>query len=168
MKPIKIGCMDSQASGYQLHKNRKLKYYETAYNICSKFVVITDEDLFKKDFFTYTFNESKRKLNVPYADRNEWAKMVGLHQAELAKIQENYSAIPADISSSAIEPDFNIYITTAKQKKIYEQLQAICEILNKEPEYMNLFFNGTNQFSQCIQRADGKAEINANWISQIC
>ena len=168
MKPIKIGMLDVYSVTYQMHKNRKLKVYETAYNLCSRFIVISDEDLFKKNFLAYTFNESKKKLNVPYADLNEWSKMVGLNQNELNRIQESYDSIPADISSSAIDPDYSIYMTTDKQKKVYEQLQAICEILNKHPEHLDLFFNGTNQFSKCIERTDGKAEINALWISQIC
>lgn len=168
MKPIKIGELSAYAEAYQDQKKRKLKYYETAYNLCSKFIVISDEDLFKKNFLAYTFNESKKKLNVPYAELDQWLKMVGLNQNEINRIQAAYDSIPADISASAVDPDYSIYITTDKQKKIYEQLQAICEILNKHPEYINLYFNGTNQFSKCIERADGKAEINALWISQIC
>jgi len=168
MKPIKIGCLDAYANAYQIHKKRKLKFYETAYNLCSKFIVITDEDLFKKNFLAYTFNESKKKLNVPYADLSQWSKMVGLNQNELNRIQELYNSIPADISSSAIDPDYSIYITTDKQKKVYDQLLLLCEILNKHPEHIDLFFNGTNQFSKCIERKDSKAEINSLWISQIC
>ena len=66
MKPIKIGYLDVHASTYQMHKNRKLKFYETAYNLCSKFIVIKDEDLFKKNFLAYTFNESKIKYRCVY------------------------------------------------------------------------------------------------------
>ena len=168
MKPIKIGSDETQKNAYEVHKRKKLQHYERAYNLCSKYVIITDEDLFRKNFFNYTFKASKEKLNLPYIDLNDWIKFVGFNSAELNQIQKGFDSFAANIDSAAADPDFNIYITTDKQKKVYDQLQLFCEILNKHPEHMDLFFNGTNQFSKCIERKDGKAEINALWISQIC
>ena len=168
MKPIKIGSDETQKNAYEVHKRKKLQHYERAYNLCSKYVIITDEDLFRKNFLNYTFKASKEKLNLPYIDLNDWIKFVGFNSAELNQIQKSFDSFSANIDPAAADPDFNIYITTDKQKKVYELLQAICEILNKHPEHMDLFFNATNQFSKCIERKDGKAEINALWISQIC
>jgi hypothetical protein len=168
MKPIKIGSDEIQKNAYEVHKSKKLQHYERAYNLCSKYVIITDEDLFRKNFLNYTFKASKEKLNLPYIDLNDWIKFVGFNTVELNQIQKSFDCFAANIDPSAADPDFNIYITTDKQKKVYEQLQLFCEILNKHPEHIDLFFNGTNQFSKCIERKDGKAEINALWISQIC
>ena len=168
MKPIKIGSDEIQKNAYEVHKRKKLQHYERAYNLCSKYVIITDEDLFRKNFLNYTFKASKEKLNLPYIDLNDWIKFVGFNSAELNQIQKSFDSFSANIDPAAADPDFNIYITTDKQKKVYEQLQLFCEILNKHPEHMDLFFNATNQFSKCIERKDGKAEINALWISQIC
>ena len=168
MKPIKIGSDEIQKNAYEVHKRKKLQHYERAYNLCSKYVIITDEDLFRKNFLNYTFKANKEKLNLPYIDLNDWIKFVGFNSAELNQIQKSFDSFSANIDPAAADPDFNIYITTDKQKKVYEQLQAICEILNKHPEHIDLFFNGTNQYSKCIERKDGKAEINALWIIQIC
>ena len=168
MKPIKIGSDETQKNAYEVHKRKKLQHYERAYNLCSKYVIITDEDLFRKNFLNYTFKANKEKLNLPYIDLNDWIKFVGFNSAELNQIQKSFDSFSANIDPAAADPDFNIYITTDKQKKVYEQLQGICEILNKHPEHIDLFFNATNQFSKCIERKDGKAEINALWIIQIC
>ena len=168
MKPIKIGSDEIQKNAYEVHKRKKLQHYERAYNLCSKYVIITDEDLFRKNFLNYTFKASKEKLNLPYIDLNDWIKFVGFNSAELNQIQKSIDSFSANIDPAAVDPDFNIYITTDKQKIVYEQLQLFCEILNKHPEHMDLFFNGTNQFSKCIELKDGKAEIYALWISQIC
>ena len=168
MKPIKIGIDETQKNAYETHKRKKLQHYERAYNLCSKYVIITDEYQFRQNFLNYTFKASKEKLNLPYIDLNDWIKFVGFNSAELNQIQKSFDSFSANIDPAAADPDFNIYITTDKQKKVYEQLQLFCEILNKHPEHIDLFFNGTNQFSKCIERKDGKAEINALWISQIC
>ena len=168
MKPIKIGSDEIQKNAYEVHKRKKLQHYERAYNLCSKYVIITDEDLFRKNFLNYTFKANKEKLNLPYIELNDWIKFVGFNSAELNQIQKSFDSFSANIDPAAADPDYSIYMTTDKQKKVYDQLQLFCEILNKHPEHMDLFFNGTNQFSKCIERKDGKAEINALWISQIC
>ena len=166
MKPIKIGVDESVKSGYELHKRKKLQHYERAYNLCSKYVIITDEDLFRQNFLNYTFKASKEKLNLPYLELNDWLKFVGFNAIELQQIQKSFDSFSANIDPSASDPDFNIYISTPKQKKLFDQVTAICDILNRDPEYIKSYFNATNQFSNCIKIVGDKVELNALWIAQ--
>ena len=166
MEPIKIGANESKKQAYELHKRKKLQHYERAYNLCSKYVIITDEDLFRKNFLDYTFKASKEKLNLPYIELKDWIKFVGFNAIELQQIQKSFDSFSANIDPSAPDPDFNIYISTPKQKKLFDQVTAICDILNKDPEYIKIYFNATNQFSNCITIANDKASLNVLWIAQ--
>ena len=51
---------------------------------------------------------------------------------------------------------------------IYYQLLEICKVMNQQPKLTKLFFNSTNQFSNCMNYCGIKneVEINANWIIQ--
>ena len=166
MKPIKIGINETQKNAYETHKRKKLQHYERAYNLCSKYVIITDEDLFRQNFLNYTFKASKEKLNLPYIELNDWIKFVGFNTAELNQIQKSFDCFSANIDPAEPDPDFNIYITTPKQKKLFEQVTAICDILNRDPEYIKSYFNATNQFSNCIKIVGDKVELNTLWIAQ--
>ena len=166
-EPLKIGESTAYKQANEIFKKKKILHYEMAYNLCSKYIVITDEDSFKKNFESYLFQQSKDKLKLPHIDKNDWAKLIGLNLSELRKHQENYDSFHVDISSTAKDQDFGIYITTPKQFKIYDQLTAICKILNKEPEFVDLYFNASNQFSNCIIRESGTAEINPRWIANL-
>ncbi len=165
MKPIKIGTMEMAAEVYQNQKIRKTKTLEQAFNLCSKIITISDCDLFQDNFLQYTFKVHKEKINLPYIDIKEWTKISGIDHKELADLQKRFDLYSnINLKENAKDPDFDIYITTEVQKKVYDQLLKICSILNSEPDYIQHYFNSTNQFSRCIFLENGKAAINNIWL----
>jgi len=166
-KPVKIGENELAASTYALHKGKKLQHYNLAKEYCSKFIEIAEEDKFKYDFLKYTFDESKVKMNLPYIEQKEWAKIIGFDLLKLQQIQKNYDTFSnVSLLSTATEADHSIYLTTEHQQKLHLHLQKIVAVLNEKPEFTCLFFNVTNQFTNCLKydSIECKAIINPIWI----
>ena len=169
MKPIKIGTMETAVEAYQNQKLRKTKTLEQAFNLCSKIITISDCDSFQDNFEAYTYKVHKEKINLPYIERAEWRKICGLDFSELNQLQKRFDLYSnISLKEKAKDPDFDIYITTEIQKKVYDQLLKICDILNSEPDYIQHYFNASNQFSRCILLENKKAIINNIWLINLC
>ena len=150
-----------------MHKGKKLQHYNTAKEYCSQFIEIEEEDKFKYDFLKYTFDASKKKMNLPYIEQKEWAKIIGFDLSKLQQIQKHYDTFSnISLLSTAEEADHSVYLTTEHQIKLYDHLQKIVAVLNEKPEFTCLFFNVTNQFTNCLKYnpIECKAIINQNWI----
>jgi len=167
-KSTVIGYLAAQSSAYELHKAKKIERLNEAKKICEDLIVIRDETEFSKDFESYLFKEYVLQSNFKGLDRAAFYKMFESQNNKLRSIQRQIDLFGNINLNSDTAPCFDIVITSEFHHSIYYQLLEICKVMNQKPELTRLFFNSTNQFSNCLNYCGIKneVEINANWIIQ--
>ena len=156
-KSTVIGHLAAQMAAYELHKSKKTERLNEAIKICEDIIVIRDQIEFSKDFESYLFKE--------YVMFNN---MFQSQTSKLRSIQKQFDMFGNIDLNSKTAPCFDIVITSEFHHSIYYQLLEICKVMNQQPKLTKLFFNSTNQFSNCMNYCGIKneVEINANWIIQ--
>ena len=167
-KSTVIGHLAAQMAAYELHKAKKTERLNEAIKICEDLIVIRDQSEFSKNFESYLFKEYVLQSNFKGLDKEMFNKMFQSQTNKLRSIQKQFDMFGnIDLNSKTV-PCFDIVITSDFHHAIYYQLVEICKVINQQPKLTKLFFNSTNQFSNCMNYCGIKneVEINANWIIQ--
>lgn len=167
-KSTVIGHLAAQKAAYELHKAKKTERLSEAIKICEDLIVISDQSEFSKNFESYLFKEYVLQSNFKGLDKEMFNKMFQSQTNKLRSIQKQFDLFGnIDLNSETV-PCFDIVITSDFHHAIYYQLLEICKVINQQPKLTKLFFNSTNQFSNCMNYCGIKneVEINANWIIQ--
>ena len=167
-KSTVIGHLAAQSAAYELHKAKKIERLNEAIKICEDIIVIRDQTEFTKDFESYLFKEYVLQSNFKGLDRAAFYKMFESQNNKLRSIQRQFDMFGNINLNSDTAPCFDIVITSEFHHSIYYQLLEVCKVMNQQPKLTKLFFNSTNQFSNCMNYCGIKneVEINANWIIQ--
>jgi len=106
--------------------------------------------------------------NFKGLDKGMFNNMFQSQTSKLRSIQNQFDLFGNIDLNSKTAPCFDIVITSEFHHSIYYQLLEICKVMNQQPKLTKLFFNSTNQFSNCMNYCGIKneVEINANWIIQ--
>lgn len=163
-----IGTMSAQSAAYELHKAKKTESLNQAIEICEDLIEVRDKIELQKNFESYLFKEYVLQSKFKGLDKEMFNTMFQSQVSKLRHIQKHFDLYANINLNSEIEPCFDIVITSEFHHVIYYQLLEICKIINQQPKIIELFFNGTNQFSNCINYCGIKneVEINPNWIIQ--
>lgn len=167
-KSTVIGHLAAQMAAYELHKAKKTERLNEAIKICEDLIVISNQIEFSKNFESYLFKEYVLQSNFKGLDKEMFNKMFQSQTNKLRSIQKQFDLFGnIDLNSETV-PCFDIVITSDFHHAIYYQLLEICKVMNQQPKLTKLFFNSTNQFSNCMNYCGIKneVEINANWIIQ--
>ena len=167
-KSTVIGHLAAQMAAYELHKAKKTERLSEAIKICEDLIVVRDQNEFSKNFESYLFKEYVLQSNFKGLDKEMFNKMFQSQTNKLRSIQKQFDLFGnIDLNSETV-PCFDIVITSDFHHAIYYQLLEICKVINQQPKLTKLFFNSTNQFSNCMNYCGIKneVEINANWIIQ--
>ena len=167
-KSTVIGHLAAQMAAYELHKSKKTERLNEAIKICEDIIVIRDQIEFSKDFESYLFKEYVLQSNFKGLDKGMFNNMFQSQTSKLRSIQKQFDMFGNIDLNSKTAPCFDIVITSEFHHSIYYQLLEICKVMNQQPKLTKLFFNSTNQFSNCMNYCGIKieVEINANWIIQ--
>ena len=167
-KSTVIGHLAAPMAAYELHKAKKIDRLNEAIKICEDLIVIRDQTEFTKDFESYLFKEYVLQSNFKGLDRAAFNNMFQSQNNKLRSIQRQFDMFGNINLNSDTAPCFDIVITSEFHHSIYYQLLEICKVMNQQPKLTKLFFNNTNQFSNCMNYCGIKneVEINANWIIQ--
>jgi hypothetical protein len=163
-----IGYMLAEASAYELHKAKKQLRYNEAKEICENLIAIRDELEFSKDFENYLFKEYVLQMSLKGIDKQMFNNLFAADLNKLRTVQKQYECFYNVQLFSSEPPCFDLVITSEFHHSLYYQLLEICKLLNQKPELTKLFFNSTNQFSNCINFCGIKneVEVSAKWIMQ--
>lgn len=166
-KSTVIGYLAAQSAAYELHRQKKTERYHEAIKICEEIIVIRNHADFQLDFEHYLFKEYVLQSNFKGLDKGMFNNMFQSQISKLRSIQKQFDLL-SNVNLDETAPCFDIVITSEFHHAIYYQLLEICKVMNQQPKLTKLFFNSTNQFSNCMNYCGIKneVEINANWIIQ--
>lgn len=167
-KSTVIGHQSAQSVAYELHRQKKTERYHEAIKICEELIVIRNHADFQLNFEHYLFKEYVSQSNFKGLDQSTFNKLFADQTNKLRIIQKQFDLFSNVNLDSENPPNFDIVITGDFHHAIYYQLIEICKVMNQQPKLIKLFFNSTNQLSNCVTYCGIKNEVEINplWITQ--
>jgi hypothetical protein len=126
---MKIGHDQISEIKYDVSIKRKTMILKKAANFCNQFIQVESIDEFKTDFKKYVIKQVEQKTGIKNIDPEKLVALTDIPIHELNKLQKEYKSILVDLDKP--KPDFGIYIDTQHQLQIFNELNVLCDQLNK-------------------------------------
>jgi len=157
---MKIGYNQIDAIRYKINYKRKRNLLDNATTLCSNFISIDDHKEFQKDFLQYVTNKVQEKLGIKNISIEKLAELTELPTRDLKALQSDFKSINLCLDSEM--PDFNIYAITDQEKQLQNDLQLLCDQLNKHcPKF---WLSMQECFDNKIIKKDGVWVPNCHYI----
>jgi len=162
MKKISIGYNKTQEQRDKINVKAKSLILSKAITLCESHVPIKNLDSFKASFSKYVVNAITENFQLKEANLEKIIELTNIPYKQIKTIERNYKAIHID----TMQPDYNIYAKNENEIKLFEELQLLCEQLNKYKAMPS--FHVITALNNRIRIEEGRFIPNHYYIQNTC